>query len=336
MLPKVPASHGLPLPRPLGFFRPADSWTWGQNLAHDTRCAADGKRPMSTPTSAISSWAAVTPTPVTSSSWATASSIVASKAAICSLSRSMLSSIIRKITAWWSVKNPRSASSSAAILTRSRRLASCASTLGSRCPPISASSIARPETPKMSLATELSLIWASSSSLLHPLQLASAVLDQRSTVAGQVAQLADRAGLHQRRPAHGPLGHLGQPDRIGLVGLGPPRHVLHLAGVDQPAVEPFGLQQVEDPLPVGRSRLHHHPGDPPAVQPVGQRQQRGGGRRIATDLLQPPARPGLMRHPHARLQRRLAQIQRRDPLDMQPLLVDLFHLTSLATRDGKV
>src|SRR4029453_11751852 len=71
MLPNVPASHGLPLPRPVGLVLPADSWTWGQNLAHDTRGAWEGKRPMSTPTSAINSWAAVAPTPVISSSCAT-------------------------------------------------------------------------------------------------------------------------------------------------------------------------------------------------------------------------------------------------------------------------
>src|SRR5919197_5028834 len=43
------------LAAPLGLCLPADSWTWGQNLAHDTRCAADGKRAISTPISAISS-----------------------------------------------------------------------------------------------------------------------------------------------------------------------------------------------------------------------------------------------------------------------------------------
>src|ERR687898_1178195 len=143
----------------------------GQNLAHETRWAWEAKRPMSTPTSAISSWAAMAPTPVISSSWATwpangatACSSLVSRAAICSLCRSMLSSIIRRIAAWWSVKNPRSASSSSASLTRILALASCASTFGSRCPVTSASSIARPEAPKMSLTTELSLICASSSS----------------------------------------------------------------------------------------------------------------------------------------------------------------------------
>jgi hypothetical protein len=42
--------------------------------------------------------------------------------------------------------------------------ASCASRLGSRSPWMSAASMARPETPKLSLATTDSLIWASSSS----------------------------------------------------------------------------------------------------------------------------------------------------------------------------
>jgi hypothetical protein len=48
-------------------------------------------------------------------------------------------------------------------LARMRVRASCASALGSRSPAMSAASIARPETPKMSDATTLSLIWASSS-----------------------------------------------------------------------------------------------------------------------------------------------------------------------------
>jgi Transposase DDE domain group 1 len=92
---------------------------------------------MSTPTSAISSWAATRPTPVISSSWATcpangaiACSMVVSRAATCWLCRSMLSSIIGRITAWWSVKNPRSASSSATSLARSRRRASWADSAG--------------------------------------------------------------------------------------------------------------------------------------------------------------------------------------------------------------
>ena len=60
--------------------------------------------------------------------------------------------------------NPANASSSSLILARIRALARSASTPGSRSPAISAANIARPETPKMSLATTDSLTPASSSS----------------------------------------------------------------------------------------------------------------------------------------------------------------------------
>jgi hypothetical protein len=62
------------------------------------------------------------------------------------------------------VKCPVNASSRALILARIRDRASCASALGLRSPAMSASIIARPETPKMSLATTDSLMQASSSS----------------------------------------------------------------------------------------------------------------------------------------------------------------------------
>jgi len=80
------------------------------------------------------------------------------------LSASMRASILVSRNRWWSVKYPTNASSSRGILARIRERASCARTLGSRCPPTRAAIIARPETPKMSEATTDSLIWASSSS----------------------------------------------------------------------------------------------------------------------------------------------------------------------------
>lgn len=69
-------------------------------------------------------------------------------------------------TASWicSPNRPVSASVSAGIFDRSRRLASSANTAGSRCPAIRASNIARPDTPRMSEATADNLIPASSSS----------------------------------------------------------------------------------------------------------------------------------------------------------------------------
>jgi hypothetical protein len=46
--------------------------------------------------------------------------------------------------------------------------------------------MARPDTPKLSLATTESLIWASSSSLLHPLLLGGPDRDQVHPVAGHL------------------------------------------------------------------------------------------------------------------------------------------------------
>src|SRR6478736_1281344 len=91
-------------------------------------------------------------------------SMRASSAAIWALIRSVLSSIMRRIAAWWSVKNPRSASSSWAVFLRARPLASWASARGSRCPAIKASIIARAVTPCSSDSTDEILIWAHSSS----------------------------------------------------------------------------------------------------------------------------------------------------------------------------
>jgi hypothetical protein len=140
------------------------------------------------------------------------------------------------------------------------------------------------------------------------LLFAGAVLPQGAAVAGEVAQPSDVGRMHQRGSAHAPLGHLGQPHRVGPIRLGPARHVLDLAGVDQPAVKPLGLQQVIHPLPVGTRRLHHHPLHPPLPQPRHHLQQLCRGRAVAAQLLHPPARPVVARHPHTRLQAGLAQI----------------------------
>ena len=126
---------------------------------------------MSRPISAMITRAAVTPTPGISSSRAT----VCAKGAICASIRSsklvmspdsasIRPSILASRNAWWSVNCPTNACSNVPILPRIEERASCASTRGSRCPATSASSIARPDTPKMSEATTDSLICASSSS----------------------------------------------------------------------------------------------------------------------------------------------------------------------------
>jgi hypothetical protein len=68
--------------------------------------------------------------------------------------------------------------------------------------------MARPDTPKMSLATTESLIWASSSSLLHPLLLGGPGRHQIRPIAGQMPQLPDGRWGHETGPQHLPLGDL--------------------------------------------------------------------------------------------------------------------------------
>jgi hypothetical protein len=175
--------------------------------------------------------------------------------------------------------------------------------------------MARPETPKMSLATTESLIWASSSSLLDPLLLGGPGRDQIGPVAGHVPQLPDRRWGDEAGPQQLPLGELAQPDRVQGVGLGPSREVLDVAGIDQPDLEPGRFQQVVDPLPVVAGGLHHHPGHPQLGQPVGHDQQPAGHRLVGGDLLQPPIRPALAGDAHATGQLGLAHVQRRHALD---------------------
>jgi hypothetical protein len=200
---------------------------------------------------------------------------------------------------------------------------------------VSAASIARPETPKTSLATTDSLIWASREQLLDPLLLGGADRDQVGAVAGQVPQPPDRRRRHEAWPQHLPLGDLAQPHRIELVGLGPARQVLDVPRVDQPHLKPLGLQQVKRRLPVVAGGLHHHPRHAEGAQPVGQHQQRAGHGGVGAHLLQPPARGVGAWHPHAAHQLRLADVQRRDPLDeLLGLLGLLQHLASLLA-DGQ-
>ena len=167
----------------------------------------------------------------------------------------------------------------------------------------------------MSEATTDSLIWASSSSLLHPLLLGGAHPHQIGAVAGHVPQPTDRRWRDEAGPQHLPLGDLTQPHRVQPVGLGPPRQVLDVFGVDQPDLKPLGLQQVERPLPIVAGCLHDHPGHAQLTQPIGQHQQRPGHRGVGPHLLQAPAPLTLTRHPDTAHQLLLADIQRRDPLD---------------------
>ena len=168
--------------------------------------------------------------------------------------------------------------------------------------------------------------------LLGPLLLRGAGLDQITPIPGDVAQPPDLRRGHETRANHLPLGDLAQPHRVQLVGLGPARQVLDIAGVDQPRVESVRLQQVIRRFPVFRGGLHDHPGHAQLGQPVGQPKQRGGHRGDRPDLLHAlPARAG---HPRAAHHLRLADIERRDPLDDLGFARFDLHRPRLRTSDG--
>ena len=167
--------------------------------------------------------------------------------------------------------------------------------------------------------------------LLDPLLDPGAVLDQVEPGPGQIPHLAHRLGGHQRRGQHRPLGELGQPHRVDLVGLRAARDVLHLRGVDQPHRQPGRLEQVVERAPVIRGGLQHHPGHPLAAQMITELDQRRGGRRDRPDLGHPPARDRLVRDPQAHHPAGLGHVDRRDPLHDLFVLVDL-HLDRLLHR----
>jgi len=124
------------------------------------------------------------------------------------------------------------AASSSAVLTRIRPKAMSASRAGSRSPAINAAIIARPETPKMSLATTDSFTPASSSSFST--RCFSAVRTATRSVRYRIRSRPPyRRWQHETRSQHLTFGDLAHPDRVDPVGLRPPRQVLDVARVDQ-------------------------------------------------------------------------------------------------------
>ena len=136
--------------------------------------------------------------------------------------------------------------------------------------------------------------------LLQPLDLAASFPGDRRPGPGQVPQLADRLGRHERSPDQAIRSELGQPRRIRDVGLAA-RQVLHMPSVDQQHLHPGQiLEQVVERLPVVAGRLHHHTTDLLGGQMVTQREDligRRPPRRDGLDRLTPP-RAG---HPDAHL-----------------------------------
>jgi hypothetical protein len=66
--------------------------------------------------------------------------------------------------------------------------------------------------------------------LVQPLDLPGALLDLGLAVAGEIAQLADWAGRHEAGADQPMLDQLGDPGRIGHIGL-PPRDVVEVGRI---------------------------------------------------------------------------------------------------------
>jgi hypothetical protein len=182
----------------------------------------------------------------------------------------------------------------------------------------------------MSVATVPSLIRASSSSLLQPLHLPAALLGQVGPQPGVVPQPADLGRGDKRRPQHAPLVEPGQPHRIQLVGLGPARQVLDVAGVDQPHHQAAGFQQVPPGPPVVGGGLDHDPLDPLAGQLLGQLDDGVGGGRHLPHLGGALARLGQVRHAGAHHPQRLGHVDRGDPRHELLGFLDLDGVTVLS------
>ena len=96
------------------------------------------------------------------------------------------------------VNPPVNASVNAGIFDRNRRLARSAIAAGSSRPSISACSIARPDTPMMSVATVESLMPGVFEDLLDALHLSGTVAGQRGAGTDQITQTPDRFRGYQR------------------------------------------------------------------------------------------------------------------------------------------
>ncbi len=95
--------------------------------------------------------------------------------------------------------------------------------------------------------------------LFQALDLPRTLSHPRGPGAGEITQLPDRLKGNERA-AHQPMGtELGQPRRVGDVGLAAGQ-ILHMPGVDEHHVQVV-LEQVVERLPVVAGGLHHYQRD---------------------------------------------------------------------------
>src|SRR6266542_3583399 len=299
----------LPLRRRPERRLPADSWLPGHSPAQAARCLAVGNRAISTPISEMTAIAARSPMPgmlISRSIWVAnvpASPPVGSgptRPIVCMTWVSIWSrwSMRARCKAtrwpWWAVNRPARASRRSLVLVRRTPRASPASTTGSRSPATSASSIDRPDTPKVSEATLSSLIPAASRTLSSRCfsRLRSSVSLVWYRVKSRIARTCSGGRKLPRKQPD--LHQLGQP--LGVLDVGfAARDRLDMRGVDhldhqvwpadlaerrihRPPVRPGGLHRHMRDTP-----LHHQPGRH-LQQLTVERAERAGGLPPRTPL----------------------------------------------------
>jgi len=95
-----------------------------------------------------------------------------------------------------------------------------------------ASNIARPEAPRMLVATEASLTPASSSTVWRAVGFPRPLLNQDLPIAGEISQLPNRRRGHEASPHEPMLQQLRDPDAVPHIGL-PARKLRDVGGVQE-------------------------------------------------------------------------------------------------------
>ena len=148
--------------------------------------------------------------------------------------------------------------------------------------------MARPETPKTSLATLASLMLAVFKELQEPVALGRLALHQLAAIAQQLALRRRRNEALGDQPMADQIG-----DPLGVLHIGlAPRHVADVAGIADDQFEmPF--QHGIDRAPVNAGALHADLRHPKLLQPVPQRLQIARHRPEGPDLLPRPLARGV-------------------------------------------
>ena len=125
---------------------------------------------------------------------------------------------------------------------------------GSVSPAAKARSMARPDTPRMSLTTLRQLDIGALQELMNPIRRRHAIAKQALAVPCQIAQCANPGRRNETRANQAMRQEIGQPLAVAHIGL-PPRHGLDVMRVGEHDGQ-IAFEQIEDRLPVHAGRLH--------------------------------------------------------------------------------